>query len=504
MHSNNMLTEEDNRADEANTIKRQSTWLCLHFSALALDMVMRDEQNPDLPLVVTEKQRVYLANKVASELGIKPGQSMDTAFTLSDRVTSIERHPDRETAVLQHLAQWVYQFTPQVTLKAPNCLILDLTGSLALFGGLQPLQERIQQGLEDQGYHPRLTVSSTPQAAILLAISGFPDSGLTAQPDIAAVPVRYLQTNAKIISGLEQMGIHSIAELLALPRSGLSRRFGTYFTDYLDRLVGTKPDPQSFISPTANFYHDITFLNDVTNLQSLSFPINRLLSELSEFLSGRQFWVNHMTWHLSHRNHGRHSFSVYLAAPVNDSKMFLALTQLKLEQINNIKEVDNIALGVKRFFPAGQAPRDMFASGDISQTTSDQQNQLLNILSARLGPGKCFGLSEANDHRPEKAWKKIRLHEKDYWVSPQQENLPRPSFLLPTPKALNVVDNTPCLSGKLTLVKGPERIDFGWWDQPIDKPLTRDYYIARQRDGGLLWVFKHLNAGRWYLHGIFS
>jgi hypothetical protein len=97
MHSNNMLTEEDNRADEANTIKRQSTWLCLHFSALALDMVMRDEQNPDLPLVVTEKQRVYLANKVASELGIKPGQSMDTAFTLSDRVTSIERHPDRES-----------------------------------------------------------------------------------------------------------------------------------------------------------------------------------------------------------------------------------------------------------------------------------------------------------------------------------------------------------------------------------------------------------------------
>mgnify|MGYP003626377463 CR=1 FL=1 len=503
MQTHNLST--DSKAEvPAGSSQRPAVWLCLHFPDLALDIASRDERNLGQPLVITEKQRVYQCNEVATDLGIKPGQSMDTAFTLSERVTSIERHLDRETAALQHLAQWAYQFTPQIAVKSANCLVLDITGSLTLFGGLNPLREKIYQGLQSQGYHPGLAVSSTPQAAILLAISGLSGSTLTASSDIAPVPIEQLQTTNKIVTSLQQMGIKSLAQLMALPMSGLNQRFGTYFTDYLERLMGVKPDPQKFISPAANFYHDITFLDDVTNLESLTFPINRLLGELADFLSGRQLWINHMTWHLAHRSHGRQSFSVYLAAPANDSKMFLALTQLKLEQIKSVKEIDNIALSVKKFFPAGQASTDMFAGGDIQQTTSDQQNQLLNMLSARLGPGKCFGLSEANDHRPEKAWKKIRLHEKDYWVAPQQENLPRPGFLLPTPKALNVVDNSPCLGGKLSLIKGPERIDFGWWDQPIDKPLTRDYYIARQRDGGLLWIFKHLDAGRWYLHGIFS
>ena len=499
---------------------RTSVWLCLHFHQLALDMVCRDDQGQAEPLVITEKQRVYQCNTMAMALGIKPGHSMDTAFSLSQQVSNTERNLDRETAALQHLAQWAYQFTPNVAIKAPNCLILDVTSSLALFSGLTKMKGRIWSELQEQGYCAAMTVSSTPQAAMLLAIAGLsnedalPEATLSKGSDISSVSVRHLQTTHKIVDGLQQMGIHHLSQLLELPISGLTRRFGTYFTDYLQRLTGDKPDPQTFISPAANFYHDVTFLHDVTNLESLTFPINRLLKELADFLSGRQFWISHMTWHLSHRNHARQSFSVYLAAPANDKKMFLTLTQLKLDQIDSVKEVDNISLSVKRFFPAGQTSGDLFvgkgfsnhdgAYGSQQNEPGDQQNQLLNMLTARLGPGKCFGLSEANDHRPEKAWKKIRLHERDYWVSPEQDDLPRPSFLLPTPKALNVVDNTPCLAGKLVLVKGPERIDFGWWDQQIDKPLARDYYVARQRDGGMLWVFKHLDAGRWYLHGIFS
>jgi len=482
-------------------------------------MACRDEQSETEPLVITEKQRVYQCNHMAMALGIKPGHSMDTAFSLSEQVSSSERNLDRETTALQHLAQWAYQFTPNVAIKVPNCLILDVTSSLALFAGLTNLKNGIRSGLQELGYCITMTVSSTPQAAMLLAIAGLPDDAASPKEgaaradigtDIGNVPVHHLQTTDKIVAGLQQMGIHHLSQLLQLPASGLTRRFGTYFIDYLQRLTGDKPDPQTFISPAANFYHDVTFLHDVTNLESLTFPINRLLRELEDFLSGRQFWISHMTWHLSHRNHARQSFSVYLAAPANDSKMFLTLTQLKLDQINSVKEIDNIALSVKRFFPAGQTSGDLFDGGGFStnegqqNAPGDQQNQLLNMLTARLGPGKCFGLSEANDHRPEKAWKKIRLHEKDYWVSPEQDDLPRPSFLLPTPKALNVVDDTPCLAGKLALVKGPERIDFGWWDQRVDKPLARDYYVARQRDGGMLWVFKHLDAGRWYLHGIFS
>ena len=528
--------------------KSQEVWICLYLDQLALDIFCRDiadQQDPESnknkdknddknkdkqqdsekarafaihdsagPVVVTEKHKVYRCNSAAIELGIQIGQSMDTAFTLSDRVTSLERQPDREAAALQHLAQWAYQFTPNVAIKSDHCLVLEVSGSLNLFKGLDNLKQRIYKGLKDQQYHATLTIGKTPLAASLLARAQKP--GLL---EIAGVSVQHLQAPDSVISGLKQMGLATVGEVLALPISSIQRRFGTYFGDYLLRLTGKKSDPQKYISEQPKFHHGITFMHDVNNLSSLAFPINRLLGELSHFLTGRQFWINQLTWHLCHRAHpGRRSFSVHLAAPVNNVKMFLTLTQLKLDQIDGVKEVDHIALSVNRFFPAGQSSTDLFAGRGFNQqiinaTNSDEQNQLLNMFHAKLGKQACFGLSESNDHRPEKAWKKVAPNhdsndrQRNQHYRPSSENsagMVRPSFLLPTPKALNVINDSPYLGGELTLIKGPERIDFGWWDQPIDKPLTRDYYIARQQQGGLLWIFKYLAAERWYLHGIFS
>lgn len=493
----------------SNIASTQPIWLCLHFPTLALDIVSRDQTCSDKPVVVTEKQRVYQCNLLAWEMGVKPDQSMDTAFSLSDQVISIERQPDREISTLQHLAQWAYQFTPHVAIKMEHCLVLEVSGSLKLFKGQQNLERNILDGLEKQGYQVTIAAHHTPLGAMLLARSStYQQNNLK---HIEQAEVGFLQTDKKIIEGLQQMGIQNLGQVLGLPISGINRRFGTYFGDYLQRLTGAKPDPQKYIHPEPKFYHSITFMHDVNNLSALTFPINRLLGELEEFLTQRQFWISHFTWHLSHRAHsGRHAISVQLAAPANNLKMFLALTQLRFDQIKDIKEVDNIALSVSRFFPAGETSRDLFAGHGFNQqmtvhTNTEQQNQLLNMLHARLGD-VCFGLSEENDHRPEKAWKKVEPNSKAYW-SPDHVSAarqPRPDFLLPTPKALNVVDDMPCLAGKLTLIKGPERIDFGWWDQPINKPLTRDYYIARQKQGGLLWIFKYLSAERWYLHGIFS
>jgi len=51
-------------------------------------------------------------------------------------------------------------------------------------------------------------------------------------------------------------------------------------------------------------------------------------------------------------------------------------------------------------------------------------------------------------------------------------------------------------------LKGPERIEAGWWS---GKDIRRDYYIAIDGHGSQLWVFQTLNAQhQWYLHGVFS
>lgn len=496
----------------------QPLWLCLHFRQLPLEIFTRGLSGRDesKPVVVLERKRVCRLNPAAKGIGILPGNSMDTAYTLSDQVISFERNEEQERKALAYLAQWAYQFTPHVAIKAPDSLLLDITGCLRLFKGLDVLKQIIGEGLTRLGFTAMTGVSGTPLAALCHARGQLPDNTADVAAALQTLAIAHLEIDEAVTASLHQMGISKTGSLLALPAGSLGRRFGVYFIDYLARLTGNKPDPQKFIAPAPRFHNEITFPSDVSDTNALRFPIKRLLGELCDFLVARQLGINYLSWKLSHRSHPDKSFSIYLANPENDRKIFLPLTQLKLDQIHDVVEIDSITLAVNQFFPLDSKSGDLFEGTHFRQkdgrvSANDAQaraDHLLNMLNARLGSGSCFGLSAGNDHRPERATKRVRLGQKPVTpIRPVADENPRPIFLLGTPRALHVIEGCPCLGGKLELLKGPERIDFGWWDQQtISKPIGRDYYIARQKNGGLFWVFNYLAPpeDRWYLHGIFS
>ena len=60
----------------------------------------------------------------------------------------------------------------------------------------------------------------------------------------------------------------------------------------------------------------------------------------------------------------------------------------------------------------------------------------------------------------------------------------------------------PALDGRLTLLKGPERIESGWWD---GNDVMRDYYVARNPSGATFWIYRERSKrADWFLHGVFS
>ena len=523
-------------SDSIKVAGRENTglWLCLHFKQLPLEIFSRDDclygaaagalqrtaagaSPTGTPVVITTRQRICYRNQVARDIGIRIGSSMDTAYTLSSEIVSFERNEEKEFSTLSYLAQWAYQFTPGVSIKAPHSLLLDIKGCLKLFGGLENLKSRIDGKLYELGYTANTGIHTTPLAALCFAEAGFAEANSIEA--LLSLPITCLRADEKIIESLKQMGIQNIGGLLALPMNGLSRRFGVSFADYLQRLIGEKPDPQKFISETPRFFSDITFLSDITNIQSLAFPVKRLLSEFCDFLQARQLHINQMTFKLSHRNHDPKSFTIYLANPENDAAMFLMLTQLQLDKINDMPEVDNLCLAANTFYPADSVSDDLFhnmhsleRNNSLERSNSperiqskaelDRTNRLLNMFRARLGPQTCFGLSLANDHRPEKAWKTVHLNQKNYWFPEnEKEDNPRPLYLLNVPQELKAIRHLPSLGGQLELTRGPERIDFGWWD---GNQSARDYYIGRHPCGALYWVFSEKRSGKWFLHGIFS
>jgi len=76
---------------------------------------------------------------------------------------------------------------------------------------------------------------------------------------------------------------------------------------------------------------------------------------------------------------------------------------------------------------------------------------------------------------------------------------PRPTWLLPEPLALAVRRHQPQYHGPLRLRAGPERLEFGWWAEPIQ----RDYFVAETTDHRLVWVFRS-PSHQWFLHGFFG
>ena len=491
---------------------------CLHLAQLPLQIFSRQYADGKQPLALVEEKRVILMNEAAAARGLHMGNTADIACSLHHRITCLERDTEGEQAALANLAQWAQQFTSRVSLQPPCSLLLEVSGSLLLFGGEAELLRRLEFGLSDLGYSANLALAPTPMASLLAARAGIKDARGRIEQSLGQVPVELLEIEETLLESLHQPGIRKLAQLLKLPVADLSRRYGKAFVDYLLRLTGASKEPRDWVLPDTKFRRQIHFLADLTDLHSLIFPMRRLLSELEAFLLARQASTDRPVWLLAHRVHGRHLLDLRLAAPDNDMSLFLELTRLRLEQYQqecSLPEVDSLGLSVLQFTPSKQTSGSLLPGHHYQvqeKAPSPGAGRLLSLLSTRLGDQSCHGLALDNDHRPEYAWRKIRFDKKLSQQEPDSPPLdcPRPLFLLQSPKRLPVSHVTTSDEGGLSpelqlanghriqLLRGPERIDCGWWDNHV----CRDYYVARHEDHALYWLFTD-DCG-WFVHGIFS
>ena len=142
---------------------------------------------------------------------------------------------------------------------------------------------------------------------------------------------------------------------------------------------------------------------------------------------------------------------------------------------------------------------------------TEDRLRLLDRLAARLGRERVCTIAARAEHRPEKAWRSNTVAEAGKvkgvpraaaTAMPSPYARPRPAWLLERPRALITRDAQPLHHGPLTLLAGPERIQSGWWD---NRPVDRDYFVARNQLGETCWIYRELSASRqWFLHGVFG
>ena len=443
--------------------------------------------------------RVLLADARAAGAGVHPGMSLAAARALAEELQVYPHDPAREQAALERLAAWAGRFSSLVSLAPPRSLLLEVGGSLSLYGGAKALAAQVDRGVAALGYEAVPAAAPTPLAATWLARSGrrawLRDPGRLGDV-LGALPLECLDLEPGQKEALAGLGLRTLGECLRLPRDGLGRRFGPGLAAQLDQALGRRPDPRAPFVPPARFDGRLELPAEVDGSEALLFPLRRLLNELAGLLASRSAGTGRLVLELIHREKRITPVVLRLAKPVGESERLLILFRERLHALRLAEPVRALRLRSDTLRPLAPVTRDLFGA---REGPGEDPALLPERLRARLGEQAVRGLCLVAEHRPERAW---RYGAPGEGAGPPPPGGRRPLWLLSPPMPLRTRNGRPCFEGALHRETEAERIESGWWD---GQDIARDYFIARNPRGERLWIFRERRgARRWFLHGIFG
>jgi len=396
------------------------------------------------------------------------------------------------TGLLELVAAWAYRYSSLVSLEGADALVLEVEASLGLFGPWPRFRESLAQDLTALGFRHRIALAPTPLAACVLAGAGR-NVAVTRSAALASalgpVPLGAARLPAGVCENLAKMGVHTLRQLLALPRSGLRRRFGPALSQHLERLCGECPDPRQCYQPPDFFLARLEFNHELVHHMALLFPVRRMIEDLATWLGRRDGGAQRFELQLEHGNRSTTTLVIGLLAPARDPVQIFELCRVKLEQTALPAPVQGLSLQARDLPRFDPAPGDLFAraSGDGSSWEI-----LRERLRARLGEEVLFQLQPQADARPERSLRTVPMLVRE----PVPNGTPRrPTWLLNPP--------VPWRGTVKGILAGPERIESGWWDEA---DVRRDYYVIETPQGQRAWVFRQAGstANDWMLHGWFA
>lgn len=507
---------------EINAIRR--LWLCVHLPALPLQALGSTDEAKAVFEEFKGIRRILLANARARSAGIRPGISINAALALQPALCLEERKPHREMQVLRELAEWAGKFTSFVCIEAPS-LLLEIAGSLKLFGGVKALRQRIVAGLDSQGFSVAIAIAPTPLAATWLARAGRRVCVLDVRNlngRLGPLPLSCLAWPESVEESLRGMGVSCIGECLRLPRQGFARRFGAVHLLELDRALGRLPDPRVNYRAPERFAADYDLQEEQSDSEFLLNACELLLAKLERFLLTRQAAVQHVLLSFFHLQAQATHLTLGCVSANRAIQHWFDLLKIKFDRLTLPAPVIAIELKAGRMQDFSAETNALPFGGQTGRQGDLSIAHLAERLSARIGDESVHGITTVADHRPQYAWRRRDVcgdvprcesvpdcrvaHEPPGLLHEIRRSnslmLQRPLWMLEEPRLLETRKGLPVCEGILELLDGPERLETGWWD---DGGIARDYFVARNPGGVHLWIYRNRRKKNcWYLHGMFG
>lgn len=434
-------------------------------------------------------------------------------------------------------AAWGWQalrFTPRVA-RVEEAWLLEVSASARLFGGRAALRRALlRDGLPEGWATPPWAAAPTSLVALALLrlrVAGEPLPPPAQRP--GALPLDTLSAARAHLPLLARSGLRTWGQLRDLPRAPVARRFGRELLLALDQAWGLAPEVYEWQVAPDVFDQSLELPAIAGSAPELLAAAWRLLGQLQLWLRARQQGVLAfaLEWRLDLRRLDgvelppTGELVVRTAEPVQAMDHLGRLLREQLARTTLAAPARSLRLYSLETCPWGGAARTLLPE-EVRE--GECLHQLVERLSARLGPGRVLRPRLQADWRPEamQRWEPgqgagpttrtgagVQTKPKLKPVSASAVGADAagalsPPWLVEPPLPLSVQDERPCYLGPLELLTRRERIETGWWEP--GGAVVRDYCIARNARAGLLWVFcEHtMPAGsqppRWYLQGLYA
>lgn len=374
---------------------------------------------------------------------------------------------------------------------------------------------------------------------------------------IDRLPLAALRIDENTHTTLRRLGVRTVGQLSQLPRAGLANRISSQLLDRWDQIYGICDEPIIALhgSPDWCIEQELEIATDHT--ETITELVRRSIVQLASGLEKRGEGAIRVVCRLDLVEHVPLILQLGMYRPTCDPvHMNLLASSLLEQQLPRQMKAPMWRLAIQATLTAPLVWRqgDLFNANEAA--SRQEMANLVDTLSARLGRKQVLRARAIRESQPELAYdlqpltglrpdgaaqdtvRKISTRQATQAVEPSREDpLRRPAQLLQPPTPIEVAGtflpaqempdsskDTSTTSNSITTppiavataparVKtangwhrvqgavGPERLESGWWRGQSSR---RDYYRIITHLGCWWWIYRDLNSGEWFLHGIFD
>ncbi|MDV6168132.1 DNA polymerase Y family protein [Flavobacterium sp. DG1-102-2] len=450
----------------------------------------------------------------AAKKGIANGMVLADCKAVFPELGMMETEPGRTEKILQALAEWSIMYTPYAAVDLPDGLLLDISGCAHLWGGEEAYLEHITAKLNSYGYTIQAAIADTIASAWAVARFAEPMTIVKQgkQRDaLQSLPPAALRLEATILARLKKLGMRQIGNFINMPSSALRRRFGKELPKRIAQALGTDIEWIVPVQPVEPYQERLSGMEPIASAIGITIALQQLLEMICARLQTEGLGLRNAVFRCYRVDGIVQQLDIGTGHPSRNTTHLFKLFEHKIATLEP-------ALGFEVFVleaPKVEPVTDEQAAIWNAATQNDKKvAELLDRVTAKIGPGAVSRYLPAEHHWPERSIKQaVPLWEKP--VTEWRTDLPRPIHLLPVPETIEVSavlpDYPPMLfrhkGTRYSVAKadGPERIEQEWW---LSDGLYRDYYVVEDDKGARYWLFRSGpydgDYPKWFLHGFFA